>query len=347
MFATSSAERAGLLVAVITGGRPTLKARPVARFLQECRNAGVQDAVWVLNKRHAATYEPDGNPFVTYTDDWAHEYASEHWMSPDRPPERGGFLGAFAGREAACQEAERRGCWGVLQLDDNIVDRYWFRATRGGKQIVNDRGGFEFYVDLLAGVTLATNGRMVGAQLAAVASLEYRIARPGFPYSCFVEKVGPGREPWYGPFEDDITHALQYGDRADGSTALVMPVIRYQKAPAATGKGKDLSGMRAQYGHERSKMLQRLQPQSARIMIKSTTSNGRGEPRIFHNMPAGSIRNPVMITDPERYTRVKDRMTDAMSGWQVAERDGNRLKARLRLDSHLAKTGGGRASGEA
>jgi len=58
---------------------------------------------------------------------------------------------------------------------------------------------------------------MVGANLDAIPYVKLQIARAGFTYSMFVEKVGPGREPWYGPFEDDITHAFQYGIRADGA----------------------------------------------------------------------------------------------------------------------------------
>jgi hypothetical protein len=340
MYVTSSAERAGLLVAVISGGRPRVSQRPTSRFLGEARAAGVEDVVWVLNERHAGTYEDDGNPVVTYSDEWAYEYASTHWTYPDRPPEPGGFFGAFAGREAACREAERRGCWGVLQLDDNIVDRYWDRATRGGKSVVSDRGGLGFYVDVLAAVTLATNGWMVGAWLASVGRPEQRVARTGFPYSCFVERVGPGREEWFGPYEDDIMHALQYGDRADGATPVVVPPLRYQKASAVTGKTlKDASGMRAQYGHDRSKSLQRLQPQAAKVHVRRTTSNGRGGVRIFHQMPAGAIRNPLTITDPARYGLLTDALVDAARHYKTAEREGNREKARLRLEAHRAKAG--------
>jgi hypothetical protein len=337
MYATSSAERAGLLVAVISGGRPALRQRPTARFLGECRDAGVADAVWVVNERHASDYERDANPIVTYSDEWAYEYAAAHWLNPGVPAQPGGFFGAFPGREAACREAERRGCWGVLQLDDNIIQRVWHRGSRGGKAVMNARNGFEFFIDVLAGVALSTNARMVGAALAAVGSFAYRIARPGFPYSVFVERVGSGREEWYGPYEDDIMHALQYGDRPDGATAVVMPLIRYGKQ-SATGKGsQDLSGMRGQYGHDRSRMLQRLQPSTTRIMIKSTTSNGQGKPRIFHQMPTGAIRNPLMITDPEMYGRVADLLVDAAREWEVAERIGNQEKARKRVARERAK----------
>lgn len=347
MSVTSSAERAGLLVAVITGGRPALTQRPTRRFLGECRAAGVQDVIWVVNERHAESYERDENPVVTYSDQWAFEYASEHWMYPQEPAQPGGFYGAFPGREAACREAERRGCWGVLQLDDNIVGRAWLRQSRGGKAVMDARGGFELITDVLAAITLSTNARMTGAWLTSVGTPEFRVARTGFPYSAFVEQVGAGREEWFGPFEDDITHALQYGDRADGSTSAVATTLLYQKAAAGSSKGsKDLSGMRSRYGHDRSKMLQRLNPQSARVHVRATTSNGRGDPRVFHMMPAGAIRNPLRVTDPAMWGRTRELIEEIGREWEIAEREGNREKARERLAAHLDK-GAARAGGAA
>jgi hypothetical protein len=335
MSATSSAERAGILVAVISGGRPLLKQRPTSKFLGELRAAGVQDCVWVVNERHAGSYEQDENPIVTFSDVWAYDYAREHWTYPVRPPEPGGFFGAFPGREAACREAERRGCWGVLQLDDNIRQLYFLRNTRGGALVVRDRGGFGWYLDLLAGVVLATNARMVAPSLGSIGEAEYRVARTGFPYSAFVEQVGHGREEWFGPYEDDILHALQYADRADGATTALLTLPRYQKlSNVETGRGtRDLSGMRGQYTHDRARMLQRLQPQAAKVQVRRTTSNGRGEPRVFHQMPAGALRNPLVVTDRERYDRVTDSLVDASQAFEGAERIGNRAKAAERLAS--------------
>jgi hypothetical protein len=344
MFVTSSADRAGLLVAVVSGGRPQLRLRPTHRFLDEARAAGVQDVVWLVGDWEAEGYEEDPrNPIVTYSRDWAFEYAREHWTSPATPPTRDGWIGVFPGREAACREAERRGCWGVLQLDDNIVDRYMLRATRGGKSIVNSRGGLAFYIDMLVGVALSTNARMIGAQLASIAKERYRIARPGFPYSCFIEKVGPGREEWYGLFEEDIFHAIQYGDRPDGATSALLPLLRYQKASASQGVG----GMRAYYDHDRSRQLQALNPHAVKVGVKRSMSNGRGGARVFHMMPAGAIRNPLVTTDPELYGRVSAALIDCMREWQTAEREGNRIKAQERLASHLRKSGVSGAAGPA
>lgn len=154
MFVTSSAERAGVLVAVVSGGRPDLKLRPSSGFLRELEAVGAE-VVWIVNEREAAEYERDGREVVTYPDDWAYEYARENWTNPATPLERGGFYGVFPGREFACREAERRGKWAVLQVDDNIRRRYCLRATRGGTRVVDERGGLGFYLDLLAGVALS------------------------------------------------------------------------------------------------------------------------------------------------------------------------------------------------
>ena len=222
---TSPEQRSGLLVAVVSGGRPKLAERPTARILPTLRGFGMNDIVWVVNERDAGEYERDDHPMCVYPKEWSLAYAQKHWMlaSPPNP----GFLGAFPGREWACLEAERRGCWGVLQLDDNITTLTFPRGnSKSCREIVNRNGGLAMFADILSAVALSTNGRMVGANLGAMPSIKLGIARPGFPYSCFIEKVGSGRESWYGPYEDDITHAFQYGTRADAgsSTALVVPL---------------------------------------------------------------------------------------------------------------------------
>ncbi|MBK4159194.1 hypothetical protein GWO56_06480 [Corynebacterium macginleyi] len=305
MYATSDKQRGGLLVAVITGGRPKLSERPTRKFFQQLHDAGVHDIVWVVSEKDAPHYERDDNELAVYPMEWAEKYASEHWMNP-KPYESGSFFGAFVGREWACLEAERRGCWGVMQLDDNIISTTAVAQDSAGEATLRVHGGMGFIVDVLAGVALSTNGKMVGAQLTSVITNQAKVSRPGFPYSCFIERVGDGREHWYGPFEDDITHAFQYGTRADSSTSLVVPMLRYRK------ESKSKSGMRSKYNHERAVQLQRIFPESAKVVAKSTKSNGvRGDgmARVFHQMQAGAIRNPQVILDRELYGKVRDRVT--------------------------------------
>ena len=52
--------------------------------------------------KHATDYEEDGHEIAAYSRAWAEDYAASHWTAL-KPPEPGGFLGAFAGREYACR----------------------------------------------------------------------------------------------------------------------------------------------------------------------------------------------------------------------------------------------------
>jgi hypothetical protein len=325
-YVTTEEQRAGILVAVVSGRRPELKARHVAGMLPQVAEAGPAGVVWSVSEADAETYEPDGYPFAPYPRAWAEGYAAAHWMLPDPPGE---FLGAFPGREWACREAERRGCWAVLQLDDNIDWLCFLRGTNWSRRFAHARGGLALFLDLLAAVALSTNAWTVGAQLDAVNPLlreAQTVARAGFPYSLFLERVGPGREDWFGPFEDDITHSLQYGSRADGATAAVLPTLHYKKDP-----GSKTGGMRDHYDQRRALQLQRLYPQSARINVRATRSNGRGEPRVFHTMPPGAMRNPLRVRDPVLFGNVRDRLAEMAGEWYEGEVEGNREKAARRV----------------
>src|SRR3546814_11635019 len=88
---------------------------------------------------------------------------------------------------------------------------------------------------------MSTNLWMFGAQLTSVqVKGNYPIARPGFPFSVFVEKTGDGRMPYYGPFEDDIMPAMEYGlNGGRGRTAGLTQAITYTKeAKSKTGMRK-------------------------------------------------------------------------------------------------------------
>jgi hypothetical protein len=329
MFVTSAEQRAGLLVAIITGGRPKLEQRPTGEFVADMKAAGVGDVVWVVSDRDADGYERDDCDLAVYSHKkFAYPYAREHWMRVE-PPEPDGFYGAFPGREWACREAERRGFWGVLQLDDNILRVALRRVSKTGIRVTHENGGMGLVVDMLAAMALSTNARTVGAQLGSVNPTKYdapKLIRPGFPYSLFIERVGPTREPWYGPYEDDITHSFQYGDRADGATAAVMPGLVYAK------ESKSTTGMRAKYDATRSVQLQRLMPQGAKVGVRASRSNGRGGPRVFHTMPPGAIRNPVTVRNRRLYTAAAARMGELTTAWFAAEMAYNQGKSGKRLE---------------
>lgn len=340
---TSPEKRGGLLAAVVTGGRPELNRRQVRKFLPMLEGLGCQDIVWVAVDRDAERYERDDYPLVTYPLDWAVQYTKEHLTDVQLTDEqilRGGL--ASAGREYACLEAERRGCWGVLQLDDNIVR---LSCPRGGKAAIDmvwERGGMAMFADLIAAVTLSTNSRITGAQLDAVVASQPIVARAGYAYSLFIERCGPGREHWYGPMEHDIIQCLQYGTRPDGATTALMPLLRYMKLPdkvSATGSKKVIDveerdkhrsggGMRAIYDNTRSVGLQRMFPQYAAIKAMTTHSNGRGDPRLFHQMKP--MPNKLKVEDPELFGQVKDYFQDYLAEWKDRHRGELQMKVERR-----------------
>jgi hypothetical protein len=297
---TPATKLKGILPVVISGGRPRLKERCVARFLPSLQGV-TDDPVWAVTDKDAPEYEPDGHEIVPYARDWAEEYAARNWTAT-RPMVPGGFLGAFPGREFACRLAEERGCWAVMQLDDNINRLQCFTSYAAAVRVVRNHGSLGMFADVLAAVTLSTNGRMVGGYLDSVnpEPSQLKVSRVGFPYSLFIEVTGDGREPWVGPFEDDITHAYQYGDNASSDTTLLVPALRYKKESSSR------TGMRARYTGERAVPLQRMFPESAKIGIRKAHSNGRGGSRVFHTMGRGALRTPMVITDRELYGRVGD-----------------------------------------
>jgi hypothetical protein len=315
-----------VLPVVISGGRPAVRQRPTAKLLNEL--CGVtSDPVWVVMEGDAAGYEADGHEVITYPRAWAEEYASAHWTAL-RPPEPGGFLGAFAGREYACRIAEERGYWAVLQLDDNITDVAAFRRYIAGWAVAGRNGGLGMFADVLAAVTLSTNGRMVGACLtAAHPPAKFKVARTGFPYSLFLERLGPGRENWFGPFEDDITHAYQYGSSAESGTPLVIPPLVYHKENASK------TGMRGRYDSERAVPLQRMFPETAKVAIRKRHSNGEGTSRVFHSMSAAAIRTPMVITDRDAYSKVAAYLTSL--GLEFSEQQ--RQEVRAKVDRRAAR----------
>lgn len=310
-------ERRGLLIAVISGGRPQLKQRPTSKFLNQAAQAG-HPIAWVVSENQAETYEKDDYQIVAYPTRWAYEYAASHWTLPGAP-QLGEFLGAFVGLEYACLEAERRGCWGVLQLDDNISSFLLEKGTSW--KIIQQRGGLAYVASILGSTALSTNGRTVGAQLSSIPPKRIWL-NPGFPYSCFVEMVGEGREHWYGPFEDDIMHSLQYGNRAESGTALTVNILRYVK------ESKSTSGMRKHYNHERSKALARIYPEVARSTVKKSKSNGMGGPRVFHHMRSDAIRTPLVIRDKSRFMSIRNELGDLIEEWGKERERLNREKMR-------------------
>jgi len=306
MSVTPADELARLLPVVISGNRPKLSHRTTRRLLAPLHGV-TADPVWLVREGNEDGYEDDGHELVTYPAGAALDYAREHWMGHE-PWQPGAFLGCFTEREWACRLAAERGCWGVLQLDDNLRRLVVFMNRAATRRLVDRHGGLALFADVLAAVARSTNAAMVGAALSAAnpASEPDIFARPGFPYSLFVERVDlPDREPYWGPIEEDILHAYQYGKAASQQTAAVVIPLRYLKDHSHQD-----SGMRPHYqDHQRSVALQRMAPEMARLGIHRGHANGTGSPRVFHKMLRGAIRTPLVVTDEHLFGQAQERIT--------------------------------------
>lgn len=309
-----------VLVAVVTGGRPRLEDRPTTKLFAALAENGLTDVEWVVRSDHAESYERDEHPVNIYPVEWADAYSRAHWRHPTFAWEAGGFHGAFPGREWAMRTAEDRGYEAVLQLDDNVCrvglmanpdTPYRKDAMTGGRALA-----------LLPELALSTNAWMLGPQLNAVFDVgKLRLIRPGYPYSCYVERVGPGRMPYYGPFEDDIMHALEYALHGGVMrTAAVCEVFRYQKRHGTR------DGMRSHYDPGRGLEIARRYPRNVKLRkgyrTTSTRPTGTGVRHILNTRGF----TPVRVTDRVRFQAVETEIRAAVQAALKAERDWNQAK---------------------
>lgn len=308
------------LVAIITGGRPALEDRPTRLFVDSLRAVGLTDVEWVIREDHVGTYERDDLPLNVYPVEWASRYAKGHWRHPTAVWEPGGFFGAFPGREWVMRTAEDRGYDSVLQLDDNVEVIGLLNANQPALRSALDPGTL---LRLLVDITLSTNGYMVGAQLSSVVPKGMTsLVRPGFPYSVFVERTGPGRMPYYGPFEDDIMHALEYAlHGGPARTAAVVDVIRYNKEHKNRA-----GGMRTNYGAARGLEIANRYPGNVRIGWGPRTSGTKDSARGVRHFLNTRGFTPVTVTDRDRYLAAEQQLRDAVAAALDAKRAWDREK---------------------
>lgn len=308
-----------VLVSIITGGRPELAARPTRLFAPALRDAGFADIEWVIREDHAPGYETDDLPLNVYPVAWASRYAKAHWRHPTAEHVPGGFFGAFPGREWAMRTAEERGYDAVLQMDDNVEVIGLLNANQPAFRSALDPGTL---LRCLADLCLSTNSFMTGAQLSSVVPKGYTtLLRPGYPYSVFVERTGPGRMPYYGPFEDDIMHALEYARHGGPArTAGVVDVIRYNKEHKARG-----GGMRTAYNAARGLEIANRYPENVRIGMGPRTSGSKDSRRGVRHFLNTKGFTPVTVTDPARFTAadaiLRQGVADALTAKRAWDQD--------------------------
>lgn len=306
-----------VLACIITGGRPLLKDRPTRLLIPSLLDAGIEAVEYVIREDHVEAYERDETSFNVYSVEWASAYARTHWRHPTAEWEYGGFFGAFPGREWAMRTAEERGYDAVLQLDDNIEG---IGALNTNSPDYRRASPPAVMVRHLLEVSQSTNAHMLGFQLNSTVPGKTHIVRAGFPYSFFLEKV-PARQPYYGPFEDDIMHALEYGlNGGPNRTAAVMDGYRYRKTHGGS------SGMRAHYDATRGLEISRRYPNNVRLGLGSKTSSPNDTKRGVRHFLNTRGFTPVRVTDPERFSQVSEEVRQVLSKAVQFKREGNRRK---------------------
>lgn len=310
-----------VLVCVITGGRPKLSERPTKKFLAGLIKNG-WDVEWVIREDHVDAYERDEYPFNVYTQQFANEYARTHWRHPTAEWKAGGFFGAFPGREWAMRTAENRGYDLVLQLDDNVIKIGPISAPSPGYGVENK--GPEYLLNLGASLAMSTNAHMLGFQLASVIpKTSYKVLRPGYPYSVFFEKTGPGRMPYYGPFEDDIMHALEYAlNGGEWRTAGVIDGFTYAKESSSS------SGMRKHYNTSRGLELVKRYPNNARLSISNKTSSPVETERGVRHILNTNGFTPIKLKDSKLFWETVDEVKDILI--QSRKNFKNAMKEKIR-----------------
>ena len=316
----------GVLVSIITGGRPALDDRPTRLFVDSMRAAGFTDFEWVIRSDHAGAYERDDLPLNVYPVEWASDFARAHWRHPTATWQASGFFGAFPGREWAMQTAEDRGYDAVLQMDDNVEVIGLLNANQPAFRSALSAGTL---LHLLAEVCLSTNSYMTGAQLSSVVPKGLTaLIRPGYPYSVFVERTGPGRMPYYGPFEDDIMHALEYARHGGPHrTAAVVDVIRYNKEHKARS-----GGMRSAYDATRGLEISRRYPENVRIGMGPRTSGSKDSERGVRHFLNTKGFTGVTVTDLPRFTAAAEALTAGVTAALEAKREWDQGKIARRAE---------------
>lgn len=285
-----------VLVCILTGGRPQLADRPTARLVEPIMADGGFEAVeWVIREDHVDAYEHDDLPMNVYPRSFSDAYSRMNWWHPAEQWDAGGFQGVFPGREWAMRTAEERGFDAVLQLDDNVAQLGIMNVNSPEGQIRSEGWACRQLTEIVA----STNVMMCGMQLNSVPFKEYTILRPGFPYSVFVERTGPGRMPYHGPFEEDIMQAMEYGlHGGPNRTVGVTDVLRYVKKSGGT------TGMRSRYGGHRGLEISRRYPENARIAPGRRTSSVQDGSRGIRHYLRTTGFTPIRVTDRERLDTV-------------------------------------------
>jgi hypothetical protein len=221
--------------------------------------------------------------------------------------------------------AEERGYDAVLQLDDNVDRLGLLNALYPTYRAAMTPGRM---IGLLIELSASTTATMLGMQISSVPPTKLDTVRPGYPYSVFIERTGTVRMPYYGPFEDDIMHALEYALHGGANrTAALCSFMTYHK------ESKSRTGMRQHYDPTRGLEIARRYPQNVSLRVSRRTSSVSDTSRGVRHILRTRGFTPVRVTDRERFLSAEREIRAATQDAVRRQRDSIRVKIRDRAQA--------------
>lgn len=276
---------------VISHGRPKPQQRPTCKILDE---AGL-DYYMVMNEHQVSDYVDNGvdpKKIIVTTDEFEKEYMKDHRIYKVS----NGFTGAVPNRERCNIDARENSIKYALQLDDNIVQMYL--RNDGIKKKYKEKYQNKMLPDLvrcMRDICDSTNIGMLGLTMGATPTIEKKKIRNGYAYSFFMENVEANIH-WRGPFDDDVTHNLDFNHSGKYTNAL-LTLVGYTK------ESKSNTGMREAYKEfytERASGVAALYPDHVKVGVKSK-ANGK-ESRIYHVF-TGRLHQNIKVYDVNKFAK--------------------------------------------
>lgn len=274
-------------VYVISHGRAERTQRPTTILLD---NAGV-DYYITMSDSQVDDYVKNGvarDKIVVAPDEWANEYMMKH-----RTFKIDGFNGAVPNREMCNIHAREHGKKYAFQLDDNIINL--FIDHRGIKKSdVETYADINEWLSIMVNIAESTNIGLLGLELGATPARDKRIVRNGYAYSFFLENVQADIH-WLGPFDDDVTHNLDFNHSMHYTNA-VLTAFGYGK------ESKSNTGMRKAYDKfeaERPMGVANLYPDHVKVGVKPK-ANGTG--KRFYHVFTGRLHQNIRVKDKALFT---------------------------------------------
>lgn len=273
-------------VYVITHGRPKSSQRPTCAILDKAQIK----YYLVMNEGQVSDYMANGvdrKQIIISTNKFENEYFPRHRTYPVD------FHGAICNRERCNIDARKHHIKYAVQLDDNIKDIYVRRDTI--KRYDQDQWLYPFLSELIQhmrNICDSTNIGFLGLSMGAIPAAQKRILRVGYAYSFFMENV-EANIPWRGPFDDDVTHNLDFNHSGNYTCALLTLFTYGKESKSKTGMRK----MYDKYQKQRPMGVANIYPEHVKVGI---VQKANGLQKRYYHVFTGPLHKNIRVHDKQK-----------------------------------------------